>query len=425
MQAFGLFKTMGFRQRLFLALGSLSVLVLAVALVAFFTLQSIRRTSRAAANDRAMSILASEISIHALQCRRYEKDFLLNAGDITAQDAPLQQWHAASFELGKSIKAFEDAASSELDQAQAQVWREAWRDYVRGFSSVEIAVNEGSINDTQAAVKTFEAAQNNIQILTDQSYDLAEVKNHASQASSAELDLAGQQAIMRLTIISSVIVLLALLTSWRFPRWLIKPIQKLQTSAERLASGDLSARTGLRLNDEIGMLGRSFDQMAQTLEQNTNDLANEYIVAQTAREEAESARSQIEHQLFMIQQQAQVIAEMSTPILPLTSHALVMPLVGALDQQRIQQAQARALEAIQARRAKYLLLDITAVPVIDTQVGQSLLHLLRAAHLLGCSLMLVGVRPDVAQTIVGLGIDLGDIATCSSLQSGIDRVLNR
>jgi rsbT co-antagonist protein RsbR len=117
--------------------------------------------------------------------------------------------------------------------------------------------------------------------------------------------------------------------------------------------------------------------------------------------------------------QRDLIREMSVPVLPVSRDTLVMPLVGALDSARLAQIQEQALGRLEATRARRLLLDVTGVPVVDTQVAQGLIRVVQAARLLGAEVTLVGIRPEVAQSIVGLGIDLGGIRTHSDLHNAL------
>jgi rsbT co-antagonist protein RsbR len=123
-----------------------------------------------------------------------------------------------------------------------------------------------------------------------------------------------------------------------------------------------------------------------------------------------------------IQQQRILLRELSVPVIPISATTLVMPLVGALDSTRLQQIQEQALHALQHKSARYLVLDITGVPVVDSQVAQGLLSVVQAARLLGAQVLLVGIRPEVAQAIVGLGLDLRDIYTTSDLQSALSHI---
>jgi rsbT co-antagonist protein RsbR len=98
---------------------------------------------------------------------------------------------------------------------------------------------------------------------------------------------------------------------------------------------------------------------------------------------------------------------------------MVMPLIGAVDSQRAQQVIETLLEGIARSGAVVAILDITGVPVVDTQVANALLRAAQAVKLLGAQILLTGIRPEVAQTLVGLGADLSGIVTCGSLQTGI------
>jgi rsbT co-antagonist protein RsbR len=120
--------------------------------------------------------------------------------------------------------------------------------------------------------------------------------------------------------------------------------------------------------------------------------------------------------------QRDVIRELSVPVLPVSARTLVMPLVGALDTARLQLIQEQALRAIEHSDARHLVIDITGVPVVDSQVAQGLLAVLEAARLLGAEAVLVGVRPEVAQTMVGLGLALPGLRTYADLQTAIGRL---
>lgn len=413
----------GLRVQLMLALGLLCALVIVIAVVALLGLSQVRSAALLAQTDNQTSILANDVALQALLCRRYEKDFFLNAGSLEAQDAPLQAWHSASFELGGAIKAFAEAASTDADRTIAAGWLEAWREYVRTFGSIEIAVNQGVVNDSQTAVARFNSAQANIQALTDQALKIANQKTRNVETAYTSLGASSNQAIVRVLVSSLVVLTVAMLIVLLFPRRLLRPLLALQQAALRMRNGDFAARVGIEREDELGVLAHSFDAMAARIAASTAELEQQNAEARAARSIAEDAHQQISTQLAMISEQRTLLAEINTPVLPLTRSALVMPLVGALDAQRMLQAQERALQMVEHAHARYLLLDITGVPVVDTLVGQGLISLVAAARLLGCTVFMVGVRPDVAQTIVSLGLDLSSVTTFSTLQNGIDQIL--
>jgi PAS domain S-box-containing protein len=131
----------------------------------------------------------------------------------------------------------------------------------------------------------------------------------------------------------------------------------------------------------------------------------------------EEERAALHEQVIAAQQAA--LRELSTPIIPLTDDVVAMPLIGAIDSNRAQQVIETLLAGVAASRATTAILDITGVQVVDTQVANALLRAAQAVKLLGAQVVLTGIRPEIAQTLVGLGLDLSGIVTRATLQSGI------
>ena len=127
-------------------------------------------------------------------------------------------------------------------------------------------------------------------------------------------------------------------------------------------------------------------------------------------------RKQAEEQ---IQQQSKEIMELSTPVMQVWQGVVVAPLIGSLDSNRTQQFMERLLNRIVETNSPVALVDITGVPTIDTQTAQHLIETISAVRLLGAQVVLTGVRPAIAQTLVHLGIDLSDIITRASLSAGL------
>jgi len=129
--------------------------------------------------------------------------------------------------------------------------------------------------------------------------------------------------------------------------------------------------------------------------------------------------AELTKQAEIINRQAQEILEVSTPVLQVFEGVVVAPLIGTLDSQRTQRFMERLLERIVETNSPVALVDITGVPTIDTQTAQHLIDTISAVKLLGARVILTGVRPAIAQTLVHLGIDLSGITTRSSLASGL------
>jgi ribose transport system substrate-binding protein len=131
-------------------------------------------------------------------------------------------------------------------------------------------------------------------------------------------------------------------------------------------------------------------------------------------------RAQLQIQTEMITTQQLLIRELSTPLIPISDTVMVMPLIGAISTSRATQITEAALEAVSRQGAQVLIIDITGVAVVDTSVVNHLLQMAKATQLLGTIVVLVGISPEVAQTIVQLGMDLSRIVTRSTLQAGLE-----
>jgi rsbT co-antagonist protein RsbR len=136
---------------------------------------------------------------------------------------------------------------------------------------------------------------------------------------------------------------------------------------------------------------------------------------------AEVERLQMQADIIAAQQAA--LNELSTPLIPISERVVVMPIIGSVDSRRAQQVMETLLEGIGERNADTAIIDITGVSVVDTQVANALLQAAQAVRLLGARVVLTGIRPEVAQTLVGLGVDLSVIDTRASLQDGVAAVL--
>jgi rsbT co-antagonist protein RsbR len=132
-----------------------------------------------------------------------------------------------------------------------------------------------------------------------------------------------------------------------------------------------------------------------------------------AEKELQSAKDEL------IAQQSRAIMELSTPVIEVWEDILVLPLIGAIDTARAQRVVESLLETIVEKQASVVIMDITGVPLIDTAVANHLIMTVSAVTILGTRMILTGVSPHNAQTLVKLGVDLGSITTKSSLRAGL------
>ncbi|MGG3926954.1 STAS domain-containing protein [Metabacillus fastidiosus] len=117
------------------------------------------------------------------------------------------------------------------------------------------------------------------------------------------------------------------------------------------------------------------------------------------------------------------LQELSAPLIPIFDNITVMPLVGTIDTERAKRIMENLLQGVVKHRAQVVLIDITGVPVVDTMVAHHIIQASEAVRLVGAKCLIVGIRPEIAQTIVNLGINLNQIITKNSLQKGVEAAL--
>lgn len=172
------------------------------------------------------------------------------------------------------------------------------------------------------------------------------------------------------------------------------------------------------------LLEHSLELSSQELMERNRQLQQDLVERQrreAALRQAEEERLKLQDEI--IRMQAAALEQLSTPLIPISDDILVMPLIGTIDSRRAQQLTQTLLRGLANHQARAAILDITGVPIVDIEVAQGLLRAAQAAQLLGARVVLTGIRPEVAQTLVGLGVDLRGIVTYSTLQNGIRAVM--
>jgi len=182
---------------------------------------------------------------------------------------------------------------------------------------------------------------------------------------------------------------------------------EVQAANARLEA-EVAARTSElhELNQSLSRRSSELDAINQTLQQE---------LAERRRNEQERADLQEK----IIRNQQARLAEMATPLIPISPEIVVMPIIGTVDEERASQVLDIALQGVSQSHAQFVILDITGLRHVDTSVAGSLLRTARALQLLGAVAIITGIRAEVAQTLVSLGIELRDIVCLSQLQGGI------
>ncbi len=160
-----------------------------------------------------------------------------------------------------------------------------------------------------------------------------------------------------------------------------------------------------KYQNDFGLLNRVLDAYEPAANRIANTVASSFV----------QERERI------IRQQQEAIRELSTPVLQVRERLLILPIIGLIDPQRARQLTEQLLQGIRSNRAKVVVMDITGVPSIDVNVANYLVQTVDAARLMGATLIVTGLSPEIAQTLVVIGVDLGKMETVGDLQGGIEK----
>ncbi|MEN9936853.1 MAG: hypothetical protein RLZZ387_3432 [Chloroflexota bacterium] len=231
-------------------------------------------------------------------------------------------------------------------------------------------------------------------------------------------------ALPRLLLIGLLVALAAGGIAVAIGRYIAAPLKLLADAATAVGEGRLEPLPFISRGGEVGTLAAAFGRMVEDLRNAQADVAEQQrtLEARVARRTAdlERALADLREASDEREQLTTAVRELASPVMPVLEGILVMPLIGVVDSQRAADLTAALLRGIQQHHTSIVIIDVTGVPIVDTQVARVLLQAAEATRLLGARTVLVGLRPELAQTIVGLGVDLSAIVTRADLQSGVD-----
>lgn len=221
-----------------------------------------------------------------------------------------------------------------------------------------------------------------------------------------------------------VAVLAGLLTIG-ITRYLAAPLEVLAGAAHAIGRGELKLPPTTQRGVEVDALSHAFGQMIADLGNSQAAVTERQQALEARTRELEQTLAELSESTAMRNQLSELMRHLSSPVLPVLEDILVMPLIGIIDLDRAALMVNSLLTAIEQYRARAVIMDVTGVPVIDAQVAHMLLQMANAAQLLGTQPIVVGIRPELAQTMIGLGVDLSQLTTLTDLQSGIHYALEQ
>jgi anti-anti-sigma factor len=250
-----------------------------------------------------------------------------------------------------------------------------------------------------------------------------------TEIETTEALAATNQVWWRSLIVALLTAVIAIVVAIYSAARVSRPIVALTQVAAKITAGAVDVRADTRQQNEIGVLADGFNTMTDTLQQTLASLeervADRTAALQQSLTEREQTLVELNDALHARDLLSKAVRDLSSPVLPVQEGVLVMPLIGVIDSERAAILTQSLLQAIEQHHARTVLIDVTGVPLVDTQVAAVLLQAAAATKLLGAQPVLVGLRPELAQTIVGLGLDLSMLITHADLQSGITYALGR
>ena len=195
------------------------------------------------------------------------------------------------------------------------------------------------------------------------------------------------------------------------------------TSAEESIRQSLSGAT-TSTAEEIAP-GLSLDSWLVPLREGDTDELTAVLGLSVDSTERRKSERELRDKLEVIERQASTIRALATPIIRVWDEVLCLPVIGTVDSQRTSEMMTSLLEAIAREQARYAIVDLTGVEVVDTSTADHLIRLFKAARVLGVEGVLCGIRPAVAQTVVALGMELGEVRTTRTLQDALKWCLSR
>jgi rsbT co-antagonist protein RsbR len=182
-------------------------------------------------------------------------------------------------------------------------------------------------------------------------------------------------------------------------------------------------RFGTSLRDALIATQAREHELEQLRESLEATVAERTTSLQQALQEGEQREARLALALEELRASQQAVRELSAPVIPVLPGVLVAPLIGTLDGARAAELTDNVLAMVQREHAHHVIFDITGVPLVDTHVAQVLLQTTAAVQLLGAQALLVGIRPEVAQTMVALNLDMGALRSYSNLREAIGALL--
>jgi anti-anti-sigma regulatory factor/HAMP domain-containing protein len=383
-------------------------------MIGYLSTYTVQHTQLAGAYNTDMQRLIAEAATSVYRNDPEEEEEAEEA--IERLEGYLAAMHALEAEFTHFAPGLEEDYADLLEQ-RAELLAAVRQDMVR----------TNRLNDVNR-VAAVESIDEMLEGYEEQSEDLARevaaLQQRDLQAANALATVSMQNALYAIVGTFVTMGLLVLAGLWFLQRQVVQPLHTVSEASLAVTAGDLGQRVEVTNQDELGTLQGTFNQMVASLceqrallEERNAELSHEREALARAMEELRHAS---EERTTLLEG---MVEQLSAPALPVLDGVLVMPLIGMLDAQRAARLQDTLLHAVEAQHARIVILDITGAQIADSQVASALMQTARAVGLLGARVVLTGIQPRMAETLVHLDVDMGTIVTRSTLQAGIGYAL--
>lgn len=386
---------------------TVAIVLAALALIFFFQLRFVER-AQTIGNVRGAAIAARELSLYT----QY------NVHDTNAYALGHQE-HRAKF--GERAAAFATAVTSLEQSIQAGVLDEDEQEQVdqiratrsrfdRSAEMLFAAVDANRASPSAANQAAFDAAWQESEQLADQLDDESQELASRIQADferlSAEMAMISRQIAAAEVVIAIVLLALLVVVQVMVARAVGAPLRALLHGVQAFAAGDLATRVAVRHRDEIGTLGTAFNGMAASL--------------QEQRQALEAQNQELQGSLATQQQLFATVQQLAVPLLPIGQGLVLLPIIGHVDDARAEAMLHALLHGVAQQRAFCVILDVTGIALINTEILHLLLQMSAATELLGARVLLAGITGTMAQAIIAQDIAVGRLRTYRDLGSAIE-----
>ncbi|HEY0603104.1 MAG TPA: HAMP domain-containing protein [Herpetosiphonaceae bacterium] len=379
----------------------------ALALIFFFQLRFAER-AQTIGLVRGAAITARELSLYT----QY------NAHDTSAYALGRQEHraefdeHAAAFadNLAQMEQSVTIGILEEDEQEQVERIRATRAQFDQSAEALFAVVDANRATPSAANQAAFDAAWQEFDRLADQldddSQELANRIQEDFERRSAEMAMLSRQIAATEVIIAIILLAVLVFVQLMVAQAVGAPLRALLAGVQAFATGDLTTRIAIRRRDEIGGLGVAFNGMAAAL--------------QEQRQVLEAQNRELQGSLQTQQQLFATVQQLAVPLLPIGHGVVLLPIIGHVDAARAEAMMTTLLHGVAQQRAFCVILDVTGITLINTEILHLLLQMIEATELLGAKVLLAGITGAMAQAIVAQDVPVGRLRTYRDLGSAIE-----